>query len=186
MKTKLKKWKHVRTTVLFRNQYFFLQRDRVRLPNGEQYDYFINNQHGRAVTVLPFDDRGQLYLAKEFRYPVRQVIYNAVGGSVDRGETPQQAARRELIEETGIRAQRLELLGTFYANPARSGTVFYAYAAYGLTNGQAQPEHTEFIELERMSVRRVAQLIKGGGMRDPYFMSAFLLYLAKKKGGKVT
>jgi len=181
MKTKLKKWKKVSSKVIFRNYYFELFKDVVRLPNGKKHDYFVNHKKGRAVTILPVDKKGHILLSKEFRYPVGKVIYQSIGGGVDKKEIPLHAAKRELQEETGYQAKKFILLGTFYGNPGRSGTVFYAYTARGLKAGQPDPEDAEFLENGFLSPSRIDSMIKKGEIKEPYFMAAWLLYKLKRK-----
>ncbi|MFH0805016.1 MAG: NUDIX hydrolase [Patescibacteria group bacterium] len=180
MKTKLKKWKKISSRLLFRNKYFELHKDVIRFSDGRLYDYFVNNPHGRAVHVLAIDQRGHLLVTKEYRHPVRQVISGAIGGSVERGETPRRAAEREMREETGYRAKRWQLLGQYYANPARSGTVFYVYTARGLKSGTPRPESTEIIEYEFLSLKRLDSMIMKGQIKDAYFLASYLLFRINK------
>lgn len=181
MRTKLKKWKKISSKTVFRNKYFEIWKDVVRLPNGREHDYFVNHKKGRAVIILPVDNKGNILLSKEFRYPVGKVIYQSIGGSVGKGETPLQSAKRELEEETGYQARKYILLGSFYGNPGRSGTTFYAFIAQGLQPGRPHPEEAEFIENEFLPSKKIESMIKKGEIREPYFMAAWLLYKLKLK-----
>lgn len=181
MKTKLKKWKKISSRLLFRNKYFELHEDTVRLPNGALSKFYINNPHGRAVHILAIDDQGRMLMTREYRHPVRQVVISGVAGSVDRGESPRHAAARELVEETGYRAKIIRLLGTFFASPGRSGTVFYVYIATGLQSGTPRPEAAEIIECEFLPLRHVDSMIKQGRITDAYFLASYLLYRSKHR-----
>lgn len=183
MKTKLKKWKKLSSKVVFKNRYFTFYDDLVKLPTNKKYHYYLTNKKGKAAMVLPIDSKGRILLAKEYRYPVGRVIYGMVGGGVDKGETPVRAAKREMKEETGFRAKKVTLLGKFFGNPGRSGTIFYIYLAQGLTHGEPQQEHAEFLEYEFFPRRYVEQLIRKGEIVDPFLLSAFLLYELKVKKG---
>ena len=180
MKTKIKKWKKISSKKVFKNQYFSLYDDVVKLPNGKKYHYYVSSKKGRAVTVLPIDEKGRVLISKEFRYPVNEVIYQIVGGSIDKGETPRKAAERELQEETGFQAKKFTLLGTIYGNPCRSGIIFYMYLATGLKTGNANPEDGEFIENEFVTPKQIDSMIKTGTIKEPYFMAAWTLYKLKK------
>ncbi|MFA5051698.1 MAG: NUDIX hydrolase [Patescibacteria group bacterium] len=175
----LKKWKKVRTRMLFRNKYFALHEDTVRLPNGALTKYFVNNPHGRAVHVLAFDQRGRMLITKEYRHAVGKVIFGAIGGSVERSETPLHAAQREMKEETGFRAKHWRFIGKYFANPARSGTVFYVYMATGLTPGQSHPEPAEIIEYEFLPLKRLDSMIKQGRIDDGYSLASYMLFRIK-------
>ncbi|MDD5039927.1 MAG: NUDIX hydrolase [Patescibacteria group bacterium] len=181
MRTGLKKWKTVRSRIIFRNTYFSIHRDTVRLPTGELYDYFFSNKNGQAAVVLPIDAKGRIILGKEFRYPVGQVVYGLIGGSVEPGETPRHAAMREMKEETGFTPRSLTLLGTFFGNPGRSGSRFYAFCARGLRPGLPHPEHAEHVELEALSIRDVDRLVVSGKIVDPFLLAVLLLYKFSKK-----
>jgi len=179
MRTKLKKWKKMSSRIVYNNRYFTIFHDKVKLPDGRLYNYYLNHKKGRAVTILPIDKKRRILLAKEFRYPIGKVIYNSVGGGVRKNETPLHAAKRELKEETGYTASQFIFLGNFYSNPGRAGTIFYAYLARGLKDGKSEPEHAEFLELEFLSPSKVAEMIKKGKIKEPFLMSAFLLYKLK-------
>lgn len=181
MKTKLKKWKKISSKKVFGNQYFSLYDDVVQLPNGKQYHYFVSSKKGRAVTVLAIGKKGRVLISKEFRYPVNEVIYQLVGGSIEKIETPRKAAARELQEETGYRAKKLTLLGTIYGNPCRTGTVFYMYCATDLKVGNATPEDGEFIENEFVTPKQIDTMIKTGAIKEPYFIAAWMFYKLKKQ-----
>lgn len=100
---------------------------------------------------------------------------------LEKNESPRQAAKRELKEETGYTASQFIFLGNFYSNPGRAGTIFYAYLARGLKDGKPEPEHAEFLELEFLSPRKMENMIKKGEIKEPFLMSAFLLYKLKRK-----
>ncbi|MFA6553360.1 MAG: NUDIX hydrolase [Patescibacteria group bacterium] len=179
MKTKLKKWKKITSHVLFRNKYFDLHEDIVRLPNGALTKYYINNPDGRAVHVLAVDDQKRMLVTKEYRHAVGKVMLGAIGGSVDRGETPLHAAQREMKEETGFRAKHWRYLGKYFANPARSGAVFYVFVASGLTSGSSHPEPAEIIETEFLPLGRLDSMMKRGLIDDGYSLASYMLFRIK-------
>ncbi len=177
MKTKLKKWKKVSSRRLFKNKYFELYKDVVKFTDGRLYDYFVNNPKGRAALVLPFDNNGRVLVSREYRYPVRSIILNSVGGSVEKGETPIQAAKRELKEETGYQARSWKFIGKIYGNPSRSGTIFFLYKATNLVAGRKRPDSTENVENVWLPVRRFERMITSGGIMEPYLLAMYLKVL---------
>ena len=181
MKTNLKKWKQLSSKVVFKNPYFTVYEDHVKLPTNQKYRYYLTNKKGKAAMILPVDSKGRILLAKEYRYPVGRAIYGMVGGGVDKGETPMHAAKREMKEETGFQANKVMLLGKFFGNPGQSGTVFYIYVAQSLINGVSQQEQAEFLECEFCSSRKIEHLIRKGEIVDPFLLSAFLLFKLKVK-----
>lgn len=180
MSTKLKKWKKITSRLLFRNKYFDLHEDTVQLPNGALTKYFINNPHGRAIHVLAIDAQKRMLVTKEYRHAVGKVMLGAIGGEVNKNETPLHAAKREMKEETGFNAKHWKFLGKYFANPARSGTVFYVYIATGLRPGQRRPEPAEIIEVEFLPLKRLDSMMKRGLIDDGYSLASYMLFRIKK------
>lgn len=162
MKTKIKPWKHISSRTLIKNPYEHFEEDIVLLPTGKRSKYFISNRHVRAVSIIVLDERKQILLQKEFRYPVGRVVYEFPGGLVKRGESFLKAAKRELQEETGIMAKKWRKLGTFYASVSRSGVVFGGFCAQQIQKGDPNPDPTEFIEHEWVSQSKLRSLLKNG------------------------
>jgi len=96
------------TTPIFR-----VTLDRALDPDGFEIKRAIVRHDGSAV-MMPVDDRGRVLLVRQFRLPARQYMWELPAGRVDEGETPLQAARRELVEETGYRAKKWHKLAMFY------------------------------------------------------------------------
>lgn len=174
-----KKIKCIKSIPLLTNQYVNFHKDIIELPDGTRTEYYLTNRGGKASFVLPVDTRGRILVLYEYRYPVGRHIIGPVGGSVEEGETPLRAARRELREEAGIIARRYRLLGTFYAGPAKSDTLFYAYVAMGLTPGQPQPDIAEYVECRWYTLAELERLIRHGEVRDPYLLAIYSLYRLK-------
>jgi len=112
MKTKLKKWKKISSKKVYEG-YFNVLKDVVLLPNKKKYNYYLSGSNKKSVIMFPVDSKGRILLTKEYRYPVDKVIYQSIGGTVEKNETPLHAAKRELVEETGFRAKKIKLLGNF-------------------------------------------------------------------------
>ena len=110
--------------------------------------------------MMPVDDRGRILLVRQYRLPARQYLWELPAGRVDEGETPLQAARRELTEETGYRAKSWKKLAEFYPSPGFLAEKMTIFLATGLTAGEAKPMDDERIETRwftRNELRRVDQ-----------------------------
>ncbi|MFQ5723811.1 MAG: NUDIX hydrolase, partial [Terriglobia bacterium] len=103
-------------------------------------------EHGGSVAVLAMFPDGRLLLVRQYRYPADDFLWELVAGHIERGESPRAAARRELAEETGYRARRLERLVEFYPSPGFLGEKMIVYRARGLRAGRARPEPDEALE----------------------------------------
>lgn len=144
--------------------------DRVRFPDGSEGELEMV-RHPGAAAVVPFlsDPTGDdplILLIKQYRYAAEQYMYEIPAGRLDPGEAPEHCARRELQEETGCEAAKVEPLTTIYTTPGFTDERIHLFMASGLTVGDANREHDEFIEIERMTVSHALRMIKEGQIRD--------------------
>ncbi|MHC4862198.1 MAG: NUDIX domain-containing protein, partial [Planctomycetota bacterium] len=111
-----------------------IRRDRLRGPDGREYTREIVEHPGAAV-VVPFLDDGRLLLVRQYRHPIERAILEAPAGTLEPGEDPAACASRELEEETGYRAGKLERLGTVYPSPGVLSEVMHVFCATELAAG---------------------------------------------------
>jgi 8-oxo-dGTP pyrophosphatase MutT (NUDIX family) len=139
------RWKTIASRYLYQSRWFSLRQDDVSLGSEDIVYTFV--EHPGYAMVVPLLDDGRVLLEKVYRYTVKEVILECPSGGLD-GDPPEFAARRELREETGWVAERLELLGSFYGSHGISNERFFVYLATGLRDtGKVQREPTEDIEL---------------------------------------
>jgi ADP-ribose pyrophosphatase len=144
--------------------------DTVRFPNGSTGELEMI-RHPGAAAVVPFlaDPTGedpQILLLKQYRYAAEEFLYEIPAGRLDLGEKPLDCARRELMEETGCEAERIEHLYTFYTTPGFTDEKIHAFMAVGLTRGQSRHETDEFITVETMTLSHALGLIEKGEIKD--------------------
>jgi ADP-ribose pyrophosphatase len=144
--------------------------DTVRFPDGSVGELELI-RHPGAAAVVPFlsdpaSDDSQILLLKQYRYAADQFLYEIPAGRLDPGEEPLACARRELREETGCEADRIEHLYTFYTTPGFTDERIHAFMAVGLTIGQSRHEDDEFITVETMTLSHALGLIEKGEIRD--------------------
>jgi ADP-ribose pyrophosphatase len=121
--------------------------------------------------VLPFlsEPSGpdpQILLIKQYRYAAEDFLYEVPAGRLDPDENPADCARRELMEETGCTAARIEPLYTFYTTPGFIDERIHGFMATGITRGESRREADEFMTLETLTLSRALELIKSGEIRD--------------------
>lgn len=123
-------------------------------------------KHPGASVMMALDEAGRVLLIRQFRLPIRKRLWELPAGTRDPGETPLQTARRELIEETGVRAKRWRKLLRFYPSPGFSTEEMSVYVAEGLTEGEAAPEPYERIEKRWFTWDEALEMIRRGRIRD--------------------
>jgi ADP-ribose pyrophosphatase len=161
--------------------------DTVRFPNGSTGELEMV-RHPGAAAVVPFlsDPAGgdpQILLLKQYRYAAEEFVYEIPAGRLDPGETPLNCARRELSEETGCEAERIEHLYTFYTTPGFTDEKIHAFMAVGLIHGESCHETDEFITVETLTLSHALGLIEKGEIKDAK-TALSILYAAGFKTGR--
>jgi len=156
----MSKSKHV-----FTGKVLTLNIDTVTLPNGFTVDLEIV-RHPGAAAVVPLKDNGTVVLIKQFRHAAGGFIYEIPAGKLHPGEDPMHCAARELEEEIGYVAGRLELLTSILTAPGFTDEVIHIYKATGLTAGRQQLDRDEILEVLEISLEEAIKMIKAGTIRD--------------------
>ncbi|HEX7256336.1 MAG TPA: TIGR04282 family arsenosugar biosynthesis glycosyltransferase [Gaiellaceae bacterium] len=148
--------------------------DHLRGPDGREtgYSYLAVP---RAVFVVAVTPDEELLLVRQYRHPVRDWTLEVPAGSVHDGETPQEAAARELAEETGGSARAWRHLTTFYSSSAHLSLRSDAFLATGVDVGTAAPDHDEHLELVRLPLADALERARAGGFHEGQTALAILL-----------
>ena len=147
--------------------------DEARLPDGSTAKREVV-EHPGGVTVLPLD-----------RYPFSRTLLEVPAGKLEPGEAPELAAARELSEETGLTAGRLQYLGANFTSPGYSEEVLHIYLARDLHRGAAHLDPGEFLNVERHPLEELVQMALDGELCDGKTTVALLktqLLLARERG----
>jgi ADP-ribose pyrophosphatase len=161
--------------------------DQVRYPDGSTGELEII-RHPGASAILPFltDPLGadpQIVLLRQYRYAAGGSLYEVPAGRLEPGESPLECARRELREETGCTAERLDPLMTLYTTPGFTDELIHLFMATGLTRGATAHEADEFVEVETLTLSRALEMIERGEIRDSKTVVT-LLFAAGFRGGR--
>jgi len=134
-------------------------------------------RHPGAVVLLPLLPDGRILLLHQYRPSIERTLQELPAGTLDRlGEPPTEAAARELEEETGHRAARLELLCRFYPSPGILTEMIWAYVASDLTRTVARPEPNERIEVEPVTLDEALRRIGEGNIMDAKSIVTLLFF----------
>lgn len=144
--------------------------DTVRFPNGTTGELEMV-RHPGASAVVPFltdpsGDDPQILLIRQFRHAADAFIYEIPAGKLDGEEDPRVCAERELREETGCSAEKIEHLCTFYTTPGFTDERIHAFMATGLKRGDTAHEKDEFMSLATVTVSRALEMIRSGELND--------------------
>jgi ADP-ribose pyrophosphatase len=162
-------------TVVYDGSLLHVRRDRVRLPDGGEAvrEYIV---HPGAVLMVPVLDDGRLVVERQFRYPIGRVLLEFPAGKIDPGETPEQTALREMIEETGYEAADLTPLCVLHPVVSYSTETIRCFVARGLRHVGANLDHGEFLEIHTMRLDEMLAALDRGDISDAKTISALLLY----------
>ena len=160
-----------------------VSRERVRLPGGRETELDIV-RHPGAAAVVPFLDEDHVLLIRQYRHAAGGTILEVPAGKLDPGETPEVCAARELEEEAGRRAGRLEKLGWIFTTPGFTDEVIHLFAAYELATVPTRHEPDEVIELVPMPFVEALELVWRGELTDA--KSALALVHAAHRVGRLS
>ena len=147
--------------------------------NGTRISQEIVEQ-GNVVAILAIDD-DEVILVNEFRYPVGYVL-EIPAGTVDKGETPLKCAKRELLEETGYKAKRIEHLIRFFPKLGYNTQIIDCYVATELTKiAEPNLDEDELITVKKIKFRKLLNMINNGKISGSYTICAVMIYAARKK-----
>ena len=139
--------------------------DTVMLPNGMTVDLEMV-RHPGAAAVVPLREDDTVMLIKQFRHAAGGFIYEIPAGKLHPGEDPKDCAARELEEEIGYRAGKLELLSSIFTAPGFTDEVIHIYKATGLTKGRQQLDRDEVLEIVEIPLQQAIEMIRTGMIRD--------------------
>ncbi len=159
---------------LHHGRVFQLSRDAVRLPGGLEIDIDIIHHNGGAA-VLPMFDNGDVLLIRQYRHAAEQYLIEIPAGRVEPGESPIVTAERELEEETGWKAGKIEPVTQFYGLPGYSREVLYCFVATDLTPGTTNFDADEDIEQLRLTFDEARRMVHAGEIKDAKTMLTLLL-----------
>jgi ADP-ribose pyrophosphatase len=160
----------------YRGKVFAVRCDQIRLPNGNSVSLDIV-AHPGAVTLVPVDERGQMWFVRQYRYAAGVELLELPAGSLDEDEPPETCALREVREEIGMSASQLQKVGGFFLAPGYSTEYMHVYLATDLHPDPLEADADEFLSVESFPADQALKMAESGQIQDSKTLAA--LYLAR-------
>jgi ADP-ribose pyrophosphatase len=153
------------TKNIYQGKVLTLNIETVTLPNGVTIDLEMV-RHPGASAIVPIKEDGTVILIRQFRHAADGFIYEIPAGKLHSGEDPKICAARELEEEIGYRAGRLERLASIFTAPGFTDEVIHIFEGTGLTKTQQNLDRDEVLEVVEVTLREAIAMIQAGTIRD--------------------
>jgi ADP-ribose pyrophosphatase len=152
---------------VFKGKVFSVDRDRVKMPNGRTVTVEVV-RHSRSVVLVPVPEPGKVILVRQYRYAVNAYLWELPAGSVDEGESPEEAARRECHEEIGLLPSTVVRLTALYPTPGYCDEemVFFRLSGLEKADQKAAVDEDEDIESKVFELRDARDMIRSGEIQD--------------------
>ena len=152
---------------VFTGKVFNVDRDQVKMPNGRTVTVDVV-RHSQSVVLVPVPEPGRVVLIRQYRYAINKDLWEVPAGSVDQGETPEQAARRECHEEIGLVPQTIVRLSAMYPTPGYCDEQMIFFRCSGLeqTDEPAHVDEDEDIEARTFELREAREMVRRGEIVD--------------------
>jgi 8-oxo-dGTP pyrophosphatase MutT (NUDIX family) len=179
-------WTTRATKSVYDNPWIHVREDDVIRPDGKPGIYGVVNFKNKAIGVLPIDAHGQVYLVGQHRYPLDAYSWELPEGGCPAGEDPLAAAKRELLEETGLIAADWKLLGRAHLSNSVTDEEAFYFLATNLTQSAPQPEGTEQFAYRHITFEACLDMVANGEITDALSVLAiqsYALQRQRKSGG---
>lgn len=167
-------WQTLSTREVYENDWIKVREDAVLRPDGEPGIYGVVHLKNIAVGVVAVDEDGSIYLVGQYRYTLDRYSWEIPEGGCPQGEEPLEAAKRELEEETGLRAREWKRSGWAHLSNSVTDEVAVWYLARGLSQAERRPEATEELEVRRVPFNEALAMVMRGEITDALSMLAIM------------
>ena len=174
------KWQVLSSVYLLKTKWLTVRKDHVRIPSGAEMDDYYVLEYPDWINVIAITEDGKFVMERQYRHGTQTVDYELCAGTVEEGESPIDAAKRELLEETGYEGGEWVLYCESYPNPAAMTTTNYSFLVQGVKfSGERHLERTEDISIQLMTYDEVKDLVKNGGVKQGQMLAPLWKYIAE-------
>ena len=156
--------KKVDSNLVYDGQIIKVYKDSVSLEGKPAWREVV--RHKGAAAILAVDEKGEAYFVEQFRYPMDKPLLEASAGKIDEGETPIECAKRELMEECGVIAQKWTDLGPMYSSPGFCDEIIYLFMAEELSLSNPNPDEDEFLDIVKIPLSEAVGRVRKGEIPD--------------------
>ncbi len=167
-------FKLTKSEPVFQGRAFKIRRDTLKTPDGNETKFDIV-EHNGSVIIIPIDADDNMLFVRQYRHAAGKDLLELPAGTRDGSEAYEDCAAREIREETGMAAGRLERIGDFYLAPGYSTEFMAVFLATELRHDPLEADDDEFLQVEKISVRDAIQMAERGEMPDAKSLAALFL-----------
>lgn len=171
--------KTVQKNYVYKGKILNLRNDDAELPNGKPCKREIIEHSGGACVL--YVENGKVLLVRQYRYAYGESIYEIPAGKLEKGEDPRLSALRELEEETGVKAEKSQLLYVIYPTPGYTNEKIYIYRAYAGEKVDRHLDEGEFLDVEWVPIEKVKEMLENGEIKDGKTVIALQAYFLSEK-----
>jgi len=164
----------IKSEVLLQGRSFKVRRDTLKTPDGGVTKLDII-EHGGSVVLVPLDKDGNVLFVRQYRHATGADLLELPAGTRNDEEPYEKCAARELREETGMEAGKLQKIGDFYLAPGYSSEFMVAYLATDLKHNPLKADEDEFLQVEKISIKEANAMFERGEIPDSKSLAAWLL-----------
>lgn len=176
-------WKTISSEEQYHNNWITVTEHQVINPSGGKGIYGVVHFKNIAIGILPLDEARNTWLVGQYRYPLKAYTWEIPEGGGPLGTAPEENAKRELLEETGLIVGKLTEIQRMHLSNSVSDEQAIIYLAQDLTQGEAEPEETEDLQLVKVPFMQAYQMVMDGEITDSMSVAAILkVHIMLKEG----
>lgn len=176
--------KTLSSKTVFDGKILHITHDDIELPDGRRSKREVVNHPG-GVCVAALDEYNNLIFVKQFRYPYKEVVLELPAGKLEKGSTPLENGKRELLEETGAVGYSYASLGQLYPSPGYTNEIIHLYACKIKSQGESRPDEGEFLNIEKIPLEKAVEMVLNNQLPDAKTQTAVLKTALLLQSGKI-
>ena len=175
------RWSILSSDYLLTTRWLTVRKDHVRMPSGVEMDDYYVLEYPDWINVIAITEDGKFVLEKQYRHGTQSVDFELCAGTIEKGEQPIDAARRELLEETGYEGGEWQLFMTLSPNPTNHNNLSYTFLATGVEKVREQhQEPTEDIHVDLLEPEQVLEMLHDGEIIQALHAAPLWKYFSEK------